>query len=166
MFGRQPSTSTFSVENSFDALSYPAHLRAKLAELRDFVKTNLAAVSAHQKSSYDVHSKSRIFSPGEPVWLAVATRVKLDPKWEGRWMVKSVKGPVNVEISDGKHTKIVHVNRLQHRVQPRSFECEGTPDIPQQWNPSQVEHMYMPPITMPTRRDQQRHRNTPNRFGY
>ena len=47
--------------------------------------------------------------------LSVPTRGKLDPKWEGGWLVKSVKGLVNVEISDGKRTKFVHVNRLQHK---------------------------------------------------
>ena len=30
-------------------------------------------------------------------------------------MIKSVKGPVTIEICDGKHTKVVHSNRLQHR---------------------------------------------------
>ena len=83
MFGRQPSTSTFSSQNSFDATSYPGHLRAKLSELRDLVETNLAAVSARQKSTYDVHLKSRTFTQGEPVWLSVPTRGKLNPKWEG-----------------------------------------------------------------------------------
>ena len=106
MFGRQLSTSTFSSQNSFDATSYLGHLRAKLSELRDLVETNLAAVSASQKSTYDVHSKSRTFTQGEPVWLSVPTRVKLDPKWEGGWLLKSVKGLVILEM----HTKIVHVN--------------------------------------------------------
>ena len=82
------------------------------------METNLAAVSARQKSTFDVHSKSHTFTQGEPVWLSVPTRGKLEPMWEGGWLVKSVKGLVNVEISDGKRTKIVHVKRLQHRVQP------------------------------------------------
>ena len=131
------------------------------------METNLAAVSAHQKSTYDVHSKSRTFTQGEPVWMSVPTRGKLDPKWEGGWLVKSVKGLVNVEISDGKRTKIVHVNRLQHRVQPQSFEVDDVlRNIPQQCNPPQVEHTIMPPCNMPLRRYPQRHRNAPNRFGY
>ena len=75
-------------------------------ECFDLVETNLAAVSARQKSTYDVHSKSRTFTQGKPVWLSVPTRVKLDPKWEGGLLVKSVKGLVNVEV----HTNIVHVN--------------------------------------------------------
>ena len=28
---------------------------------------------------------------------------------------KTIKSPVNVEITDGKRTKVVHTNRLQHR---------------------------------------------------
>ena len=82
MFGWQPSTSKFSSQNSFHATSYPGHLRAKLSELRNLV--------ARQKSTYDVYSKSRTFTQGEPVWLSVSMRGKLDPKWEGGWLVKSV----------------------------------------------------------------------------
>ena len=43
---------------------------------------------------------------------------KLDPRWEGEWVVKTIKGQVNVEITDGKRTKVVHTNRLQHRYIP------------------------------------------------
>ena len=31
---------------------------------------------------------------------------------------KNNKSPVNVEITDGKCTKVVHTNRLQHRYIP------------------------------------------------
>ena len=60
---------------------------------------------------------------GDSVWLAVPTAGKLDPRWEGEWVVKTIKSPVNVEITDGKHTKVVHTkvvhtNRLQHRYIP------------------------------------------------
>ena len=37
---------------------------------------------------------------------------------QGEWVVKTIKSPVNVEITDGKRTKVVHTNRLQHRYIP------------------------------------------------
>ena len=32
--------------------------------------------------------------------------------------VKIITSPVTMEITDGKRTKVVHVNRLQPRIQP------------------------------------------------
>ena len=29
-----------------------------------------------------------------------------------------MKGPVTVEITDGRRTKVVHINRVRHRDQP------------------------------------------------
>ena len=56
--------------------------------------------------------------------LAVPTAGKLDPRWEGEWVVKTIKSPVNVEITDGKRTKVVHTNRLQHHYIPCiKFSC-------------------------------------------
>ena len=41
---------------------------------------------------------------------------KLDPHWDGRWCVKSVKTPRTMEITDGVKTKIVPVNCLRQRI--------------------------------------------------
>ena len=43
----------------------------------------------------------------------------MDPRWEGKWYVSKVINPINLEITDGVRTKVVHVNRLQHQVQPQ-----------------------------------------------
>ena len=58
MYGRKPSSTPFSKSLAFDTLSYPAHLRAKLAELHDFVETNLAAAAHNQKRAYDQHTSN------------------------------------------------------------------------------------------------------------
>lgn len=91
----------FSPLTAFDSNSYPAHIHAKLAELQDFVESNLAAAAHHQKSAYDRHSLPTVYSVGDLVWLSIPTAGKLDPRWEGRWKIKSIKSPVNMEITDG-----------------------------------------------------------------
>ena len=70
------------------------------------------------KGTYDQNSAERSFKVGDLVCLSITTAGKLDPRWEGKWKVKSMKSPVTIEITDGKRTKVVHVNRLQPRIQP------------------------------------------------
>jgi hypothetical protein len=119
MYGRLPCTTPFSKSLSFDTQSYPTILRAKLAELRDFVDTNLAAAAAQkQKQHYGQHTKAPSFQVGDPVWLSVPTAGKLDARWEGEWVVKSVKSPTTVQIANSRTIKVVHMNRLQHRNIP------------------------------------------------
>ena len=66
-------------------------------------------------------------------------------------MVKTIKSPVNMEIMDGQRTKVVHVNRLQHRVQRL---CKEIPDIPatdtQIWEPPWAEHITKANVTAPS----------------
>ena len=53
----------------------------------------------------------------------------------------SVKSPVTMEIMDGKRSRMVHMNRLHHRVQP---DTAATPEVAtgnrETWYPPQVEH--------------------------
>lgn len=165
MFGRQPNMPTVVSQNSFDSLSYPDHIRATFAELQDLVETNLAAAADHQKLAYDQQTTPRTFSQGEPVWLSVPTAGKLDPRWEGQWMIKSIKSPVNIEITDGQRTKVVHVNRLQYRAQPNPQQSLDTASTSRNWNPPQVDHFYIPPPITPPRRYPQRTRRPPERYG-
>ena len=166
MFGRQPELPSVGSSNSFDTNSHVDYIRAKLAELCDFVETNLVEAAEHQKSAYDCYSTSRVLQPGNLVWLSVPTAGKLDPRWEGKWIVKSVKSVVNVEISDGNRTRIVHVNRLRHRLQPCLSEVKDKAHMPCTWNPSQIEHSYAPPMIRQERRYPQRVRAPPERYGY
>ena len=61
----------------------------------------------------------------DKVWLSVPTTGKLQPRWEGGWKVSSVKGPVTIEISNGKQSKVVHSNRLQHNLQAAANSSES-----------------------------------------
>lgn len=165
MYGRQPRIADLSGPSAFEASSYPAHLRAKVAELRDFVEANLAVAAEHQKSAYDQRTSSRTFHVGETVWLSVPTAGKLDPKWEGDWKVQSVKGPLNVEITDGRRIRVVHINRLRHRVVPGRRESSTSQHATLDWHAPQVDHTELPPSSAPPRRYPQRERRPPDRYG-
>ena len=101
--GRQPAPCQPETQLGYDLLSYPAHLQARLSELQDFAHTNLTQAACLQKSNYDHHTMQSTFVPGDPVWLSIPTAGKLDPWWEDEWVIKSVKGPVTMEICDGKN---------------------------------------------------------------
>ena len=95
-----------------------------------------------QKSYYDKHTKAPSFVVNDKVWLSVPTAGKLQPKWEGGWRVMSVKSTVTIQITDGRRSKVVHSNRLQHRIQAtaNSSESAVTERISPPWTPPQVEH--------------------------
>ena len=173
MYGRNPSVSSFSPvtpTTAFDSTSYPAYLQAKLAVMYDFVETNLAAAADRQKAVYDQHSSEPHFAVGDPVWLSIPTAGKLDPRWEGRWSIMSIKSPVNMEISDGKRIKVVHSNRLRHRIQPdpsdpQSLTPLNTSPSPH-WEAPTVEHFLSPPTASESRRYPQRERRPPVRLQF
>ena len=99
MFGCTPSTSVFSPQTGF-------HIRHKLAELQDFVEC-----AHHQKTDYDKCTAARQFAVGDLVWLSVPTAGKLDPQWGGgKWRIKAFKSAVTMEVTDGRQTRVVHVN--------------------------------------------------------
>ena len=98
------------------------------------------------------------------MWLSVPVAGKLDPKWEGGWKVTSVKSPVTVAISDGKRNKVVHINRLQHRVQPMESDEHAAESSPmEQWRPPEVEHFIEETPTGP-RRNPPRTRRPPDYY--
>ena len=148
MFGRPSQLTPFPPKNSFDTTSYSAHLQAKLAELQDFVEANLAEAADSQKKCYDTRTEKRTFRTGQLVWLSIPTAKKLDPRWEGGWRISEVMSPINMKISDGQRTRVVHVNRLRHRIQPQPND----PTIPLQhqtsnWYPPQIEHLVVSDTT-------------------
>ena len=166
MFGRQPKPSEFSPPQAFEPASYQAHLQAKLAALRDLVEANATEAAATQKGSYDRLSQKRVFRQGDPVWLSLPTAGKLSPRWEGRWTVKAVKSPVTMEVTTGDQTKVVHINRLRHRIQPQPEAAQNMKTPPQmQWIPPQVDHLIIPSADPPaTHRYPQRLRRPPDRL--
>ena len=149
LYGRQPAPCQFATQLGYDLLSYPAHLQARLAELQNFVHTNLTQAAHLQRSNYDNHTMESTFILGDPVCLSIPTMGKLDPRWEGEWMIESVKGSVTIEICDGKRTKVVHSNRLQHHYIPGQRDTtklnNTTNEINHLKSPS-VEHVILPPF--------------------
>ena len=79
-------------------------------------------------------------------YLSLHAAGKLDPKWEGGWKVIKVISPIciNMQIHDGKRTRIVYTNRLRHRFQP-DLEEEGVQnENSPPWTPPQIEHSIVP----------------------
>ena len=146
MFGREPRSNDLSPHIAFDTNSYQGYLQAKLAELQDFVEANTVQAGAAQKTAFDSHAKLRVFKEGDTVWLSVPKSSKLGSMWEGKWIIKSVKNEINMEITDGTRTRIAHINRLQHRNQRQCNEVppkdHPTIDV---WNAPQIEHMVTSP---------------------
>ena len=95
-----------------------AQLRAKVAQLRDFVETYITETQHLQRSSYDHRTPARDFCVGDPVWVSILTAGKLDPSWEGKWSIHAIPGPVTYIIYDGTRYRTVHVNCLRHCIQP------------------------------------------------
>ena len=173
MFGRQPKLTDFPPSLALDPASYQAHLRSKLAQFQDLVETNTTEAANNQKSTYDTHSTQRTFKTGDPVWLSVPTAGKLSPLWEGEWRIKEVKSNVNMEITKGKQSKVVHINRLQPRLQPGSEVLDNTasadhiPAPEPQWSPSQIDHEFIPPdAPTPARRYSERNHRPPDRLRF
>ena len=164
MFGRQPHSAVFEASCGFKPMSYQSHPRSKLAKLRDFVKSQLVMSLASQKMLYDYKSQLRSFNVNDNVWLSIPTADKLDPKWESNWKITSLKSPITVEISDGKHYKVVHINRLQPRVQPMeaNFSSDVTPHV-QPWCPPQIEH-FIETVTPESCRNPPRTRRPPDYY--
>ena len=108
----------------------------------------MAAAAHKQKEQYDRHTRTRSFRIGDAVWLSVPTAGKLDPRWEGEWIVDSIKSPITVEIANGRTSKVVHVNRLQHRFTPSTTASQIKPPqtntAPPQWTPPTVDHIFLP----------------------
>ena len=129
MFGRDPKQAAFPPTNAFDSSSYSAYLLTKLAKLQDLVANNTDVAAQQQKSHYNKSSVTRTFSVSDPIWLSIPTARKLQPRWEGKWTVQEIRGPVNLKITDGKRTKVVHINRVHHRVQPQQYTEEVPPVI-------------------------------------
>ena len=93
------------LQTSFDPCSCQAQHRAKLA----FVETHIVEKATAQKTSYDTHNTTTCsFNVGD-LWLSQPTVGKLDPRWDGSWVVKSIHSPVTLQTTNGK---IVYINRL------------------------------------------------------
>ena len=67
MFGCHPSTSYLGSQAGYNSSVYQDHIRDKIAELRDFVDTNLAQAATNQKVPYDSKTCVCKFTEGDSV---------------------------------------------------------------------------------------------------
>jgi len=164
IFGRSSKPDSSSLQPSFDPSSYQAQLRAKLATLQDFVETHMVEKASAQKTLYDIHSTKRSFKAGDLVWLSQPTAGKLDSRWDGSWTVQSIHSPVTLQITNGKMVKVVHINRLRHRIQPTCLEStSSSTSTDHSWTPPQITHIELQHLSEP-RRYPSRVRQQPDRF--
>ena len=164
MFGHPLVQNPFPTRTAYDAVSYQSQLRTKLAQLSDFVETQLAQAAHKQKSAYDQHTQQRAFKINQSVWLSSPTAGKFDAKWEGGWKIKTVQGPTTYTITDGRRTKTVHVNRLRIQNQPTS-DSIATPEE-HTWEAPSIEHEVIDTEIPRERRYPTRNRRPPDRFTF
>lgn len=154
MYGREPSSGVLTQPSGYDVSDFSTVLQSKLSQLQDLVEVHNTEAAHRQKLYYDRRSGERCFKIGDMVWLSIPTAGKLDPHWDGRWRVKSVKTPLTLEITDGVKTKIVHVNCLRQRVVPNSTNVEEPSgrvlqESHQNWEAPQIDHLEIPASTAP-----------------
>ena len=74
-----------------------------------------------------------------------------------------MKSLETVKITDSRRTRVVHVNRVQHRNQPIGTSEYTLNDSRQcQWNPVQTEHFILEETPTSERRYPIRHRRPPD----
>ena len=72
--------------------------------------------------------------------------------------------PVTVAISDGKRNKVVHINRLHHRIQPMESDGHAVESSSmQQWRLPEVEH-FVEETSTGRRRNPPRARRQPDYY--
>ena len=107
-----------------------------------------------RRHGYDM---SQHFDVGDTIWLSIPTAGKLDPHWEGKWRIQSIKSPVNVKVTDRRIVRNVHVNHIQHQHQP---DTAVTPPLNKEtevssgWNPPQIKHTFQSYEDMTTEMDE------------
>uniref|UniRef100_A0A5S6Q0K7 Integrase catalytic domain-containing protein n=1 Tax=Trichuris muris TaxID=70415 RepID=A0A5S6Q0K7_TRIMR len=128
IFGRSPFDLNPLVHlpdyHGYDPPSYHDHLLTRIKRTYCMAKRNLDQAAQRQCRAYNRCATSQpVYHCGDPVWLYRRTCAKLEPRWEGNWLVRKVIGPVTVEIqnNDGQR-KVVHVNDLRKLNQSRQDE--------------------------------------------
>lgn len=121
-------------------MSYQAELCNQLSEFRDLVDTHPTQAAHHQKLNYDRCIQSRTFTEGDPVRLSYPIAKKLEARWEGGWQITKVISSTTIEIKSTKGTKVVHSNRLRHRLQPDRSKNTQAEVVKVPWELPTVSH--------------------------
>ncbi|KAL5457235.1 hypothetical protein EMCRGX_G034481 [Ephydatia muelleri] len=134
MMGRDPvlpSLPSMTNSSAEDPTSYDSNLRVKMAKLRAMVESHIVQEAKRQKDHYDTR-----------------TQRKLDPKWEGGWVVKKVHSPVTLQIEHRKslRSRVVHINRIRRCI---LREKESTLSREVEWEPASIEYFSVPADSTP-----------------
>jgi len=138
-------------------------IQSRLIELQDFVHTQLTQAAHSQKYHYDQHNKQSIFVAGDSVWLSIPTAGKLGPKWEGEWVIKSMRSPksVMVDVIELCTLIVYDIILLQANVKQLCLVTLCTQMIVQ----IGLDHVILPPVDqIMTTRYHQRDRRPPDRY--
>ena len=101
-----------------DPMDYMANLEEGLQCAQTLARTHLKAQQARQKRDYDIRAVERAYNKGDLVLLLdhsrkVGLSPKLQPKWQGPWVVVAQVGPVIYQIQGQKDKRVVHHDRLK-----------------------------------------------------
>ena len=69
------------------------------------------------------------------------------------------------ELTDGRRSKVVHINRVRHRILPSTREVDSTEHPMASWHPPAIDQLVLPPPCPLPRRYPERDRRPPDRFG-
>ena len=67
LYGRQPMPGPMATQLGYDSQSYQARIQSRLAELRDFVHTQLTQAAHSQKLHCDQHTKQPTIVAGKAI---------------------------------------------------------------------------------------------------
>ena len=101
IFGFTPAP--FAIAVAYDPVSYQVPKGPQF-------KANLVQAASQQQVYYNGHSYQRQFKVGDAVWLSIPTAGKVDPKWEGGWIVMKVESLITMKVQKGDTRHVVHVN--------------------------------------------------------
>jgi len=96
MHGRCAHKLPLATRTAHDVISYQDQLRAKLVQLYDSVKLNNVQTSSQQKTILIVAPNQEHLLISDLLWLSIPAAGKLDPKWEGGWVIPSFTEPNHV----------------------------------------------------------------------
>ena len=165
MFGRCARKPPLSSRVAHDVTSYQHHLQDKLSQLMDFIEVHNTQASSQQKQYFDQHTLARSFLVGDPVWLSIPTAGKLDPRWEGEWIIQEVVSPTTYTTHDGYRTRTVHIDRLRQRLQVVTTSLPHTSFPLKDWTPPSIEHHFVTEDhNLPASRYPTRDRRPPDRY--
>ncbi|XP_047479369.1 uncharacterized protein LOC125032316 [Penaeus chinensis] len=111
--------------------SYIDNLRAKLSEARKLALSNLHNVQIKMKSSHDLKSQTRVFSPGDKVLLFLPIPGNpLKSKFIGPYVVSHKVSDYNYVVQTPgrrKDTQLVHINLIKSYIdrQPKEDFAKG-----------------------------------------